>query len=109
MPEFMNVIESIRAEEASTQRLFNGEAGDRLVGSRGRRRSPEYRAQLAEAARLVADVVSGRKRVHYLQEAMTTSDFPLLFGDILDRQLLANYEETPQTFRDYVKITTVRD
>lgn len=109
MPEFMDTIETIRADEASTRRLFNSERNDIPVGTRGRARSPEYRAQLAEAARLVADVVSGRKRIHYLQEAMTTSDFPFLFGDILDRQLLANYEETPQTFRDYVHISTVRD
>lgn len=110
MPEeFMQVIETIRAEEASTQRLFSPDRGDTIVGSRGKRRTPEYRALLAEAATLVADVVSGRKRVHYLQEAMTTSDFPLLFGDIIDRQLLANYAETPQTFREYVKVTTVRD
>lgn len=109
MPEFMNVIESIRAEEASTQRLFNADRGDVNVGSRGKRRSPEYMGLLAEAATLVADVVSGRKRVHYLQEAMTTSDFPLLFGDIIDRQLLANYAETPQVYTDYVHVSTVRD
>lgn len=109
MPEFMQVIETIRAEEASTSKLFSPDRGDVQVGSRALRRSPQYRALLAEAATLVADVVSGRKRVHYLQEAMTTSDFPLLFGDILDRQMLANYAETAQTFRDYVKISTVRD
>lgn len=109
MPEFMNVIESIRAEEASTQRLFNSERRDTLVGSRGKHRSPEYMAALAEAATLVGDVFAGRKRVHYLQEAMTTSDFPLLFGDVIDRQLLANYEATVPTYRDWVKIGSVRD
>src|SRR5262245_43009555 len=102
-------MESIRAEEASVDRLFNADAGDVRVGRGARRSNPRYSELLLEAARLVSDVLNGRKKVHYLQEAMTTSDFPLLFGDILDRQLLANYRETPQTFRSYIKVAQVRD
>ena len=105
--EFLEVIESIRAEEASVQRLFNSEGqGVRQLAGR---QNQQYMTKLAEAAKFVADVFEGRRPVYHLQEAMTTSDFPLLFGDILDRQLLANYRESPATYRSYCKVATVRD
>lgn len=106
MAELLEVIESIRAEEASVQRLFNG-AGKSVRTARGK--TPGYQAKLAEAARLIADVYKGRRSMHYLQEAMTTSDFPYLFGDVLDRQLLAAYQETPSSYRNFVKVGRVRD
>jgi hypothetical protein len=40
---------------------------------------------------------------------MTTSDFPLLFSDLIDRQMLAGYRETPATWQAYVKRAVVRD
>ncbi len=64
---------------------------------------------LAEAAKLVADVYAGKKRMHYLEEAMTTSDFPYLFGDILDRQILSAYREWPTTWQRYARRGRVRD
>lgn len=105
MPEFLEVIETIRAEEASVQRLFGGEGRSVRSGQR----SPEYAAKLAEAARFLADIYDGRRPAYQLREAMTTSDFPLLFGDILDRQLLANYREAPATYRNYTRVATVPD
>lgn len=103
--EMLELIESIRAEEASVQRLFGREGN----GTRSRMKGPRYQAQLAEAAKLVAEVYQGRRPMHYLQEAMTTSDFPYLFGDILDRQVLAAYRETPSTWMNYIKRGRVRD
>lgn len=103
--EMLELLETIRAEEASVQRLFGGEGN----GTRSRRKGPRYQAQLAEAARLIADVYKGRRPMHYLQEAMTTSDFPYLFGDILDRQVLAAYREYPTTWQNYIKRGRVRD
>jgi hypothetical protein len=47
--------------------------------------------------------------MHTLQEAMTTSDFPYLFGDVLDRQVLASYREAPSTWQNYCKRGRVRD
>ena len=105
MPEFLAVLETIRAEEASVTRLFNGEGR----GVRSHRQTPEYAVKLSEAAQLVADVMRGRRRAHVLLEAMSTSDFPQLFGDILDRQVLAAYQETPRTWQNYCKRSTVRD
>jgi hypothetical protein len=103
--EMLELIETIRAEEASVQRLFGKEG----TGVRSRKRSPKYMDKLAEAAKLVADVYNGRRPMYYLQEAMTTSDFPNLFGDILDRQILASYREWPTTWQNYSKRGRVRD
>jgi hypothetical protein len=108
MAEFLETIESIRAEEASVQRLFTKGDGTG-VRHRGRRTDPAYMAKLAEAANFIAEVVEGRRPAYHLQEAMTTSDFTNLFGDVIDRQVLGTYRETPQTFRSYLKVGTVRD
>lgn len=103
MPEFLELLETVQAEQASVQQLF-GDAGAAVRG-----RGSNYPKRLAEAARLIADVYTGRRPMYLLREAMTTSDFPLLFGDILDRQLLANYREWPQVWPLYCKRGTVRD
>jgi len=98
-------LETIRAEEASVQKLF-GDAGGSVKNERGR---SDYEKKFSEALSLVSGVFSGRKPARLLQEAMTTSDFPKLFGDILDRQLLANYKVQSMPFRKYVKISTEWD
>lgn len=103
--EMLELIETIRAEEASVQRLFGKEG----QGVRTGRNGPQYLRKLNEAAKLVADVYQGKKGMHYLREAMTTSDFPYLFGDILDRQVLAAYREYPTTWQNYIKRGRVRD
>lgn len=103
--DMLQTLETIRAEEASVQKLFGREG----TGVRSRRKSPRYMRQLSEAAKLIADVYTGRKPVHYLQEAMTTDDFPYLFGDVIDRQLLAAYSAYPNTWQNYAKRARVRD
>jgi hypothetical protein len=105
MPELLETIEKIRADEASVQRLFGSEG----QGARHGRKSPRYMQKLTEAAKLVGDVMNGKRGAHVLREAMTTSDFPYLFGDILDRQILAAYQETPQSYRNFAKVGKVRD
>lgn len=105
--QFLDVIETIRAEEASVQKLFNGEGTGVRQGNL--RKQADYQKRLVEAAQFLADIVNGRRSMRQLQEMMTTSDFPYLFGDILDRQLLAAYREAPATFRNYMKISRVRD
>lgn len=106
MAEFLDVVESIRTEEASVSRLFGeGKGSAQRRGSQ----NPEYMRKLAEAAQFVADVYNGRRRAWQLQEAMTTSDFPSLFGDIIDRQLLANYREATYSWSQYIKRAVVAD
>lgn len=39
-----------------------------------------------------------------LQEAMSVSDFPLLMGDVLDRSLLARFNDVPQVWRQYIDV-----
>lgn len=104
MADFMELVENIRAEEADVKKLFGGE-GTRVRGGQ----SPEYLSKLAEAAEFVADIVNGKRGLTQFQEAMSTSDFPLLFGDVLDRQMLASYRETPQSFRSWCRIKSVPD
>ncbi|MBI2758788.1 MAG: Mu-like prophage major head subunit gpT family protein [Chloroflexi bacterium] len=104
--EMLQLLENIKAEEASVQKLFGDEGqGVRHNG----RKSPQYMAKLTEAAQLVAGVISGRRPAYHLREALSTSDFPNLFGDILDRQLLAAYQDWPQTFRNYTHVAQVAD
>lgn len=106
MSDLLDHIESIQAEEASVRRIFEGD------GTRARGRlsaNPRYQELLAEAATLVADVASGRRPAHYLTEAMTTSDFPALFGDVLDRALLGSYREYPTSYQSFVRVSTVQD
>jgi hypothetical protein len=106
MSDFLDLLENVRLEDASMNRLF-GDAGTSV--RRMRRDDPRYQRSLLEAAKLIADVESGRKPMHRLQEAMSTSDFPLLFGDILDRQLLGRYQEWPTAWPKIAKKGSVRD
>jgi hypothetical protein len=47
--------------------------------------------------------------MHRLQEAMSTSDFPLLFGDIIDRSMLGRYREWPTIWAQLARRGSVRD
>lgn len=101
---FLEVVESIHRDHSSAVEVFRGE-GRRARGQK----SPTYLARLSEAVKLVADVFSGKKPVYLLQEAMTRADFPILFGDVVDRMLLASYREMPATYRNYISVGSVRD
>lgn len=112
MPEFLETIENIRAEEASISRLFNRNSdgvGVRASQPMRKGKDPQYMKKLAEAAIFLADVIEGKRPAHHLREAMGTDDFPYLFGDIIDRQLLANYQEAPYSWPSIVRRRTVRD
>jgi len=73
------------------------------------RRRDAYRKALRETARLIDRVRSGALSELWLREAMSTSDFSLLFGDIIDRQMLGTYAEIPPTYRQIFRMGTVRD
>lgn len=103
--KMLDLLETIQAENASVQKLFASDG----AGVRHRTRNAAYLKRLAEAAKLIADVRSGKRRESVLREAMTTDDFPYLFGDILDRQLLASYREYPVVWQNYAHRATVRD
>ncbi len=49
------------------------------------------------------------KRAILLKEAESTSDFPYLFGTVLDRQLYAKYMAATPDWKSYIKTGTQRD
>lgn len=72
------------------------------------KRSARYNADLKEAAELVGAAFDGnRRKLLDLQEALTTSDFPVLFGDVLDRQLIKEYSLRPSVWSKYADRTVV--
>jgi hypothetical protein len=44
-----------------------------------------------------------------IQESLTTSDFPKMFGDVLDRELMAQYEQLQPVWPKFARRTVVRD
>jgi hypothetical protein len=79
----------------------------RIQERRGRR---YYEQRIAEAARIIHRGFNGSKRdLLNLQEAMSISDFPNLFGDVIDRAVLANYLETPYTWNMIAYESQVND
>lgn len=104
MAELLEVIDTLRAQDADVQRLF-GKSDGEGVHARAAHRS----GKLAEAAKFVGEVFQGKRPAHHLREAMTTSDFPYLFGDIIDRIMYGAYAETPQVYRNFARVATVQD
>jgi len=114
-----NFIQFLRASESA-----NGKSGATLEGKpitfadlaeRGYytpqpRNDAAYQANFREAMRLYNRVLGGDRQAAFrFQEAMTMSDFPVYFGDILDRSILSNYAETPYSWNGYIKRAMLRD
>ena len=75
---------------------------------------PISRLNEAAMARVVdlitnAQGLSRRRHQALLEEAVTTSDFPVLFGGILDRQMLAIYSAALPEWRRYCPVGTLQD
>lgn len=105
MPGFAETVEVLRSEEADIGNLF----GDGETRVRDRRQTKKYLGQLVEASKFVEQVASGKRPMYHLKEAMSTSDFPILFADILDRQLLGAYREIAPVWQNYIRRGTVPD
>lgn len=111
MPDnFTELIESFTAAEASIQSLFNRDhdgVGIRTLIKRG---GPKYATHLAEAAKFIGEVFDRRRPMWQLKEALSTDDFPLLFGDTIDRLMLAKYKAAEPVFGRFMKVTrNIRD
>jgi hypothetical protein len=77
-----------------------------------RRRStnPQYLAKVAEAATLIGRVFAGDRRATLqVSELMSTSDFPKIFGDVLDRELMAQYEQITPIWKGFATRAQVND
>lgn len=99
-------------ESASTSALYRGEGTS--VSSRARKRrvnaDPNYQKSFSEALGLYKRVLQGSRQAALdFQEAMTTSDFSFLFGDIIDRQMLAAYQQMPVQWASLARAGRVRD
>lgn len=105
-------VASFTAGQASESALYGGEGASLSAQAAKRRRgpSPAYQRAFVEALSLYRDVIKGDRRAALdFQEAMTTSDFQLLFGDIIDRQMLANYQQMPVNWARLARRGRVRD
>lgn len=114
-----NFIQYLRASESNGGHSGPTFEGQPMTGMREpgfaaaaalARSRPNYQQNLIEARRLLDKVMQGdRWAALRMREAMTTSDFSVYFGDVLDRSVLANYAETPYTWSQYAKRATIRD
>lgn len=98
--EMLEVIENFRQQQASAQQLFGGD-GVRVAG----RSDPQ---KILETMEFIKDVEDGKKPLSLLREAMTTSDFSALFGDIIDRQMLGAYREIEPVWNRFIRRGRVR-
>jgi hypothetical protein len=111
MPALQEILESIEAEAASVHTIF-GDAGRsvRTYSEQRRGQDPAFMGLVLEASRIISGVRRGNWRDEYrLREAMTTSDFPLIFGDIIDRTVFAKYTGLTPSYPNYTTIRPVRD
>jgi len=76
---------------------------------RNRQRDPRYLNKLLRMAETLDLWQRGRLSESQLREVMSTSDFPILFGDILDRRLLAQYQNATTSWQQYATRGTVPD
>jgi len=72
-------------------------------------RGEGYELRLKETIDLLSNAnnLPPHKYEYLLREALTTSDFPNLFGDVLDRQVLASYKAVDPVWKAFVKMSTV--
>lgn len=107
--EFLQLIESIRADQSDAASAFRGEGTP--IRTTQRKQDPRYLAQLAVFAEVFAGVMTGasHRDIYLFKEAMSTSDFPLLFGDVIDRSMLGKYREWQPIWPSIAGRRVVRD
>lgn len=109
MPEFLQLIESIQSDQASVQRLFGSEQGEVSLRESRHRQGVAYKARLLEAATFTREIFEGKRPIWQLREALSTSDFPLLFGDTLERLVLQDFQAAPSDWTRFLRTGTVPD
>ena len=102
--QFNDIVESVRVEDASYAKLFDGGTNISQNLRRKFEADAEYRQRLVETMQFIRDTQAGRIAPARFAEAMTTSDFPILLGGIMDRTLLGGYREYPASYEMWCKI-----
>ena len=115
MATFQQVKEGIDRTRADLHSRF-GQLNDREnLGTSAQQlraqqsRNARYQRDLKEAAQFIGEVFSGKRAMWQLKEVLSTSDFPYLFGDTIDRLMVAQYREITPDWRDYLHVATVSD
>jgi Mu-like prophage major head subunit gpT len=66
--------------------------------------SPQHKLRMAQFMKLQEEAALGYPLQQYTyREVLTTSDFGLLFGDVLDKKMLGQYAAWPTVWPGYVK------
>jgi len=93
MPEFMQLIEDWKG----------------YVALSDVKRPEGYEQRLKETIDLLSNAnhLPQHRHEYLLREALTTSDFPYLFGDVLDRQVLASYKAVDPVWKAFTRPGTV--
>jgi len=93
MPELMNLIKDWKG----------------YIALSDVKRPEGYEQKLKETIDLLSNAnhLPRHRHEYLLREALTTSDFPLLFGDVLDRQVLAAYKAVDPVWKQFVRMGTV--
>lgn len=73
------------------------------------RQTDGYNQRFKEAVELITNAKRHPRHVHefMMREAMTTSDFPLLYADTVDRKMLATYSAIDPEWKKYLRTGTV--
>lgn len=100
----------------NAQSIHIGLAGENFdSGYRGIRKIREhakYKASHVRHERMLTEVSNGMRfetAMHRLRETHSTSDFPLLMGDTLDRTLLGRYKAVPKIWPQLARRKNARD
>lgn len=122
MPNFLETLNNIKTGAAAIREAIQFSNIDRVgantdlsqgLSRRERavrlRNDPRWKMAVAECGNLFADVYAGRRPDWHLKEAMTSADFPNIFGDLLYRQLLGNYTPYPVTYPNYMRIAELNN
>lgn len=116
MNDFLDLIQQIEGEVHNAKTIFSNEnaegqipASRSIVRSESAKNPLLYKQKLSQAIKIIAETLKGKRSPLYLQEVMTTSDFPIYFGDILDRTMLAKYQLWVPGWTDFAKRSTLRD
>ena len=92
-------------EQEGLMQLMEDWKGYASIDERGR----PTKAQAAAFYDLLGNVrkVPAHRHEYEIREAMTTDSFPLMFADVIDRQLLAAYVAIDPMWKMYMRVKTV--